>query len=92
MARTLNIFGRTFTLPRNKSARIALGSALLLGGTLGFLPVVGFWMIPLGLMVLGQDIPAVRRFHRRMTVRFGRWRQRRAAKADEDLARRGARA
>lgn len=64
-------------LPRWRPARIALGIALLVGGTLGFLPVLGFWMIPLGLTVLAVDSPPLRRLQRRLALRFGRWRQRR---------------
>ena len=90
MPNSLSLAGRTMPLPRHKWARIALGSVLVLCGTLGFLPILGFWMIPLGLLVLGRDVPAVRRFHRRMTVKFGRWREKRrkrAAVADPPLRR-----
>ncbi len=55
-------------MPRSRVGRIATGSALVVGGTLGFLPVLGFWMIPLGLVVLSHDLPAVRRRRRRMAV------------------------
>jgi hypothetical protein len=37
-----------------------LGVLLILAGTLGFLPVLGFWMIPLGVALLATDIPALR--------------------------------
>jgi hypothetical protein len=30
---------------------------LIIGGVLGFLPLLGFWMIPLGLLLIVQDIP-----------------------------------
>ncbi|MGE3872035.1 MAG: hypothetical protein AB7F74_03655 [Parvibaculaceae bacterium] len=53
--------------------RILMGCLLLLGGFLGFLPVLGFWMVPLGLIVLAVDIPVARRIRRRFEVRFGRW-------------------
>lgn len=59
-------------IPRNRLARMIIGSLLLIGGMLGFLPVVGFWMIPLGLIVLSVDFPMVRRFRRRLAVRWGR--------------------
>jgi purine-cytosine permease-like protein len=48
------------------------GTALVGGGFLGFLPVLGFWMVPLGLIVLSHDLPAVRRRRRRMTVWWNR--------------------
>ena len=37
-------------------ARLVLGLLLILGGVLGFLPVLGFWMIPLGIAVAALDI------------------------------------
>ncbi len=55
-------------MPRSRVGRIATGSALVVGGTLGFLPVLGFWMIPLGLIVLSHDLPVVRRLRRRLAV------------------------
>jgi len=36
--------------------RLLLGLALIAGGVLGFLPVLGFWMIPLGIAVAALDI------------------------------------
>lgn len=27
------------------------------GGLVGFLPILGFWMIPLGLIVIARDVP-----------------------------------
>lgn len=62
-------------LPHSRGLRILLGAALILGGGLGFLPVLGFWMIPLGLAVLSVDLPAMRRLRRRLTV----WWHRRGA-------------
>jgi hypothetical protein len=53
--------------------RIGTGVALLVGGTLGFLPILGFWMVPLGFLVLATDIPAVRRINRRVGVGVKRW-------------------
>jgi hypothetical protein len=38
--------------------RLLLGLLLIFGGILGFLPVLGFWMIPLGLAVAWLDIRA----------------------------------
>ena len=59
---------REFSLPRSQFARILIGIALIFGGFLGFLPILGFWMIPLGLLVLSVDLPVVRRLRRRLTV------------------------
>jgi hypothetical protein len=59
-------------LPRSRLLRIAIGIALVFFGFLGFLPVLGFWMVPLGLLVLSVDIPRVRRWRRRFAVWFSR--------------------
>ena len=44
----------------------------------GFLPVLGFWMVPLGLLVLSYEFAAVRRHRRRLVVWWEKRRQRRA--------------
>ena len=64
---------KTYDLPGNRMARIGIGIALILLGLLGFLPVLGFWMVPLGLLVLSVDSSIVRRWRRRMEVRLGGW-------------------
>lgn len=64
---------RTYRLPRSVVLRVLLGVLLVLGGLLGFLPVLGFWMVPVGIAVLSVDIPAVRRFRRNATVKIGAW-------------------
>lgn len=40
--------------------RSLLGVVLMLGGVLGFLPVLGFWMFPLGLGFVALDLPLTR--------------------------------
>lgn len=59
-------------LPRSRLLRIGIGSALVFFGLFGFLPVLGFWMVPVGLLVLSVDIPRVRRWRRRFAVWFVR--------------------
>jgi len=59
-------------LPASVLLRIAIGCLLILGGCLGFLPVLGFWMVPLGLVVLSIDLPVARRLRRRIEVWWGR--------------------
>lgn len=41
--------------PRYKWPRIAVGLVLVIGGVFGFLPILGFWMAPLGLSLLAVD-------------------------------------
>ena len=38
-----------------------LGLVLVAGGVFGFLPILGFWMIPLGAALIALDIPPLRR-------------------------------
>lgn len=45
--------------------RAILGLCLIFLGMLGFLPVLGFWMIPLGIALLATDIPPLRRWLRK---------------------------
>lgn len=42
-------------------ARLLLGLLLIAGGILGFLPVLGFWMLPLGVAFVALDVPPLRR-------------------------------
>jgi hypothetical protein len=52
--------------------RIGAGVLLCVGGLVGFLPILGFWMLPLGLLLLSYDLPPVRRLRRRLDVWWGR--------------------
>jgi hypothetical protein len=65
--KTIRIWRYEMPVPRSPWGRITLGSALCFGGLLGFLPILGFWMLPLGIAVLSYDIPAARRVKRWMT-------------------------
>ena len=40
--------------------RSVLGVLFVIGGLLGFLPIVGFWMLPLGAALIALDIPWTR--------------------------------
>ena len=44
--------------------RLAAGLVIMAGGVLGFLPVLGFWMIPLGAAVAALDIVPLMRWLR----------------------------
>jgi len=88
---TIRIGKKTYKLPGSRILRTLLGLVLILGGLLWFLPVVGFWMLPLGLAVLSIDFPFVRRLRRRFEVwwfgkawpRLRGYRERRAKKRAE---------
>ena len=45
------------------------GLVLVLLGLLGFLPVLGFWMVPLGILVAAMDIGPLRRLIKRKRPR-----------------------
>jgi hypothetical protein len=64
-------------LPRSRAARVSIGGLLVVGGFLGFLPILGFWMVPLGILVLSHDLHIARRMRRRFSV----WWQRRRKSA-----------
>jgi hypothetical protein len=43
--------------PSSRWVRLPLGVLLILGGVFSFLPVLGIWMLPLGLFLLALDLP-----------------------------------
>lgn len=45
--------------PSARWIRMPAGIALITGGTLGFLPILGFWMLPLGLALIARDLPFI---------------------------------
>ena len=59
--------------PRGRRTRIPAASLLMAGGVLGFLPILGFWMLPLGILLLALDVP----FLRPPIARLARWAERR---------------
>ncbi len=46
--------------PADPRVRMLSGGLLVLGGLFSFLPVLGIWMLPLGLLLLAFDIPALK--------------------------------
>jgi len=47
--------------PSNRGARILVAALLGLGALFAFLPVLGLWMLPLGLIIISQDLPFLQR-------------------------------
>ncbi|WP_137109985.1 hypothetical protein [Rhodobacter sp. SY28-1] len=64
--------------------RFPIAIMLIIGGLLSFLPVLGIWMLPLGLLLLAVDLPVLRgpisvliiRTRRKGKLWLRRWRQR----------------
>src|SRR5262249_23236266 len=52
--------------PAGRWLRIPLGVFLVCGGLLAILPLFGLWMLPLGLILLAEDVAPLRR-------RINRW-------------------
>lgn len=59
--------------PQARWARLPAGVLLICGGFLSILPVLGLWMLPLGVILLSEDIA----FLRRLTDRALAWVERR---------------
>lgn len=54
-------FVRWLRQPSSRFVRIPLALLLIVGGFLSFLPILGLWMLPLGLLLIAQDIPFLQR-------------------------------
>ncbi len=46
--------------PSSRWVRIPAGLLLIIGGVLSVLPLLGLWMLPIGLMLLAEDVPLLR--------------------------------
>ena len=67
---------RAFARLRSRRAtliRVPLAILLVIGGIFSILPVLGLWMLPLGLLLLAIDLPALRGPMAALIVRFRRW-------------------
>lgn len=58
--------------PSARWFRIPAAVVLVLGGIVGFLPIFGFWMVPLGLALIAYDIPFLRPPMARLTAYVNR--------------------
>ena len=47
--------------PSSRYARMPIGTLLIFGGVFSFLPVLGLWMLPLGLLLFAQDVPVLQK-------------------------------
>jgi hypothetical protein len=56
--------------PGSRYVRIPLGVLCIIGGLFWFLPVLGLELLPIGLLLIAQDIPFLHRPIGRMTLRL----------------------
>ena len=66
-------FLRWVRRPQMMLVRIPLALVLIAGGIFSFLPILGLWMLPLGLLVLAIDVPPLRGPIGNTIVRLQRW-------------------
>lgn len=67
--------------PSSRLVRVPLAMVLIIGGIFSFLPVLGLWMLPLGLILIAQDLPFLQGPMARMLGWIERkWMERKAAK------------
>jgi hypothetical protein len=46
--------------PSSRWVRIPVGILLIVGSFLSILPIFGLWMLPLGMVMLAQDVPFIK--------------------------------
>jgi len=61
LPKRLQVIIRWLCQPGFRWVRVLAGLLFIAGAFLSILPVFGIWMLPLGLMLLGEDIPPIRR-------------------------------
>ena len=47
--------------PSSRIVRLLVSALLIVGSLFSFLPILGIWMFPLGLIILSQDLPCLQR-------------------------------
>lgn len=64
--------------PEVRLVRLPMAALLIVGGILSFLPVLGLWMLPVGLLLAAVDVPLFRGPVTRGMGRIEAWLRRRA--------------
>jgi hypothetical protein len=59
---------RNLRHPHAHWMRIPAGALLVVGGVFSFLPFLGIWMLPLGLLLIAYDVPFLREPVGRFTI------------------------
>lgn len=72
--------------PGSRWVRIPLGIVMILGGVFSFLPILGIWMLPLGLFLIALDLPFLQGPLNRLSFwaqrKWANWQRGRKAKRD----------
>lgn len=61
LPRRLQTVVRWLRRPAARWARIPAGLLLIVASLFSILPILGLWMLPLGLVLLAEDVPPLRR-------------------------------
>jgi hypothetical protein len=81
-------FVRWVRKPSSVYVRAPLALLLVVGGFLSFLPVLGLWMLPLGLLLFAQDVPPLQKPLAQVLGWIERkWLERQRAKFERERAR-----
>ncbi len=84
---------RNLRHPDARRIRIPIGLVLMAGGAFSFLPVLGIWMLPLGLLLIANDVPVLRKPVGRSTIwAVGKWADFRRRRAKGRIVRENANA
>jgi hypothetical protein len=54
---SISRFIRWLRQPSSFAIRVIVALLFILGGIFSFLPILGLWMLPLGLLLIAQDVP-----------------------------------
>lgn len=66
---------RAVRAPEMKWVRVATGTALIAGGCMAFLPVLGIELLPIGFLLVAQDVPLLQEPAARLVLwAVGLWR------------------
>jgi hypothetical protein len=88
LPRRMRPFVRWLRKPSSRWVRLPVGILLIFGSLLSILPIFGIWMLPLGLLLLAEDIVPLRRFLVRaldwIARRWARWRKRGRPSSDRE--------
>jgi hypothetical protein len=69
--------------PASRKVRIPLGLLFIVGGLLWFLPVLGIELLPIGLLLIAQDVPFLKKpVGRGMLWLEGKWLRRKQRKGE----------